>query len=501
MDSLWGIGFRANVAKAYITKWGENLLGKVLMKVRDYVREQQSCTPHEFVIMEQDQGLFEWRADVEWKEPMVKTQGRERFDAIDRWLYHPGLLCRIGGGEYVFIDTSNYWTNLASSEAMSRITTLVGILNATVNFDKAMKSFIRYIVKRCNVNVGKTIPTSVCFGTERLEIDMDMESKTLTFNRSRELIRKVTANSELVKGVCIMPVDIDVIPTVYRFPGQNNMIRYLIRVFPDPRALVTVMWHVGNSLVDPVSRPKSLMLCGPGGSGKSHLLQIIFTSLLGCCGILPDGSLTTTARSMPDEVAEVIVGNRMAVCYDVDLERSQLNMSIFKNISGSDYIRVNYNSCKSNCSLVLATNGAVNVKKQPEYHSDAIMRRNVAILMNVAALSIPESESVIPEDSLSRIDFDCACVYTRLTYDAIPLAPMDLLLTLCQSEIDAVLEHVIETSEPIDVFDGVHVTNVIANALGLTPNNVIFKTRLISPLSLFELEGHTLIRGLAPRHK
>lgn len=62
---------------------------------------------------------------------------------------------------------------------MGRINTMVGITNATVNIDKSVKQFYKYIMKRCNVNVGKPLPVSVCIGTRRLEVLMEEENRVL----------------------------------------------------------------------------------------------------------------------------------------------------------------------------------------------------------------------------------------------------------------------------------------------------------------------------------
>lgn len=70
------------------------------------------------------------------------------------------------------------------------------------------------------------------------------------------------------------------------------------------------------------------MLYGPGVSGKSTILQMIYACLTGFCGVLPDGSLVGRAKSMSGEITDVIAGCRMVLCYDVDLEKDQLNMSI-----------------------------------------------------------------------------------------------------------------------------------------------------------------------------
>lgn len=457
------------------------------------------CKTLKFVIMDSlSTGHITWREDEGWNKPMVTTKENKRYKEIDTWLANVGLLCRIYGGEYMFVDTANYWCNLASTEAMGNLNTIVDIYNATVNIDKSVKQFHKYIVKRCNINVGKPIPTSVCFGTKRLEVQLKDDDETIEFLDCRSLLDNISnrANSA-VSRVCIMPIDTTFIPEEYRFPGKGEILNILMKLFPDLRSLLTVLWHIGNCLVDPVSRPKCLMICGPGGSGKSTLLQQIYSCLVGCCGVLPDGSLVGKSKSMPSEIAEVISSCRMALCYDVDLEKEPLNMSIFKNISGSDYIRVGYHSVKTNCSLTLATNGVVDIEKQPDYLEDAIMRRTASILMNVNALSIPAS--VIPEDVESRSDFSCTAIYVRMTYEHMPISPKDLLLSMCQSKIDDAMKFIKETTDMIDVFDGLEVINILSKILNKSPISITFKAKLITPLAVMQCGKYTILRGLTVR--
>ena len=40
MDRIWGIGFAASFAEAQRAEWGQNLLGKALMKVRERLRAE-----------------------------------------------------------------------------------------------------------------------------------------------------------------------------------------------------------------------------------------------------------------------------------------------------------------------------------------------------------------------------------------------------------------------------------------------------------------------------
>ncbi|MCJ1484610.1 hypothetical protein MMC06_004782 [Schaereria dolodes] len=39
-DRIWGVGFDAQTAEANRDNWGENLLGKAIMRVRNRIREQ-----------------------------------------------------------------------------------------------------------------------------------------------------------------------------------------------------------------------------------------------------------------------------------------------------------------------------------------------------------------------------------------------------------------------------------------------------------------------------
>lgn len=444
-----------------------------------------------------ENGFISWRPDENWLKTLVRSKSKLRNDEIERWLNKLLLLCRINGGEYMFVDTANYWCNLASDEALGRLNVIVDIINATVNLSASTRQFYKPIVKRCNANIGKPLPTSVCIGTERLEIEIGNDPNTIVFQTCRQLINTVPSSDEIVGTVCIMPVDIDIIPEIYTFPGQGNILHILMRLFPDLRTYTTILWCIGNCLVDPVYRPKCLMLCGPGGSGKSTLLQQVYSCLLGCCGVLRDGSLVGAEKSMSDEISLVVASYRMALCYDMGMDKHPLNMPIYKNISGSDYVRVGHASIKTNCSLMLATNGLVDIDAQPGYLEDSILRRTVSVLMNVNAIDIPNDS--IPEDLGSRLDFCCAAIYIRLQYEHMPISPLDLLLTLCQSKIDEVLEHVEESTLEPNLIEAVQAVDIISVILEMSSRELLFKARLVSPMCVVTYNNYSFLRGLKSR--
>src|SRR5699024_9760130 len=80
------------------------------------------------------------------------------------------------------------------------------------------------------------------------------------------------------------------------------------------------------------------------------------------------------------------VSSRMVICYDVDLERRNMNIGVFKHNSGGDYVHVGMINAKSACSLALATNGLPNIADEPLYTSDAVVRRLVIVPMIVDVL-------------------------------------------------------------------------------------------------------------------
>ncbi len=428
---------------------------------------------------------------------MVSYRGGERYRALDELLHQKGLLCNVEGNQFVFVDSSNSWCNLASPAAMARINALMEITNATVNFGISLTPYIDHILKRCDSNISGIVPTSVCVGSSRLEVDLESEPGTIIFQPCRTLVphKRQRVPTE-VYSLCYMPIATHILPTSYTFPGLCTLLGFVAQLFPDLRDLVTLMWHVGNCLIDPSDNPKSLFLCGPGGSGKSTALRAIYNSLQRCCGTLPDGSLTSNLRQMSPDVAEVVTSCRMAVCYDVDLEKEPLNMAIFKNISGSDYIRTKHVTCKSNCSLTMAANGIVDIDKQEVYKTDAIMRRVVCVYMDVAASFIPKER--MPNKPDDKLDFACACMHIRLKYDHMPVSPSNVILTLCSSKYEVVMEMLCETEEALTKVECEEVLSIVSYAIGVTRNEVLFKAKLISVPAVFEMDGATYIRGIKP---
>ena len=440
-------------------------------------------------------GTILWSNDTGWDTPKVKYPGGEKYKLIDKYLWVPGLLCSSSGAQYMYLDVRNCWVNFASSSAISRVCDIVGMKNVSVSYNDAFKPFADSITKRCDSNVSDQVPTSVCIGTTRLEIGTDEDGAVLVFTPGRVLThRTVSSIPRDVYSLCVMPVDLPIYPVRYQFPGKASLLEYVAQVFPDTRDLVTVMWIVGNSVLDPQENPKSLLLSGPGGSGKSTVLRAIYKSMARCCGTLPDGCLTGYTKSMAGVIAEAVASSRMVVCYDVDIEREPLNMAMFKNISGSDYIRVGFNTCKSTCSLALAANGYVDPLGGSVYTSDAIMRRAVCVMMDVNTVEIPRAHA--PESVDDLLDFICSCLHIKLKYSHMPVSPLNVALTMCGSRYLEIRDMLRETPGPVPVHKAEEVIQLISIVSGIPLHNVGRKAKLISPLCVTTIDSSIYIKGL-----
>jgi len=452
-------------------------------------------------VKDEAKGNITWQYDEGWETPLITYGPREdsRFGALDRALVAKDLVCRVGSDSYVFLDTSNSWCNLASYELMIRICGVMEINNATVNYDKSLKPYVRYIARRCAAKLASPIPTSVCIGTRRVEVFME-ENGDLLFETSRPLVTLPPRLDKTgrVATLSIKPVTHTCVPKSFSFPGVGKIIRYISPLYENSIDLATVMWHIGNCVVDPISRPTTLLLLGPGGSGKSQTIKVIEQTLVGCCGIIPDGTLTIKGEKVPEAVAEVIVSNRMAVCYDANLVTNAINMTVLKNISGSDNIRVGTIACKAECSLTVAANAAMDPLSTTEYTSDAIMRRIVSMIMRVDAHAIGHEDP--PSDYMQYADFLCACIHVRMRHDQMPVSTISLLSTLCGSRIDAALQALRVVARPTTDIDAVASATILGILLETDASKVAYAAKLISKYHYVSCSIGTGIRGLVPRN-
>lgn len=450
---------------------------------------------HTTLFLEKDDG---------WDKPRVKTKSFPRYESLRDYLGNKGLACNFNGTKLVYIVPLNCWDNLASSVTQVNITHVADITNATVQYDKSFEPYRVFVSKYCNSANATFPPPSVNIGTRRLEVSLDQEGKILSMIDCRRLIELPVERSkelDIVSSVCYQPLAYTSFPRKFIASRPGSMMTHIAPLFHDMRDLVSVMWLVGNSLVDPVTRARTVLLAGEGATGKSRVLICIQECCDGSASTVRVGGMTSSRKEDTAEIMSMAASSRFMFAHDVNLETGELDLDVVKNVTGGDMISVGGNTARSLCSIFMGTNGVPNASEVDIYRSDAIMRRMVLIPMLTDAFAIGLEHA--PVDEGSKLDFVCSCIHTRLTYPEVPISPRALVLTITMDMYPYIRDELWFYEDDVDKVKATEVeystvVAILAGVMGKSEKSIIHTCGLISRLSLFSFNGETYIRGILP---
>ena len=439
---------------------------------------------------------LQYEEDIGW-DAVPSGEDTDRYRKLEQRLYLMGYMASRAGNHYVYIDVEHVWHLLMSRTAQARICAIAGMKNVSTGGAEATSFFITWLTKRCASRISLPPQNSVCFGTRRLEVSLDGD--ILKFNDSRSLIGVAASAEERAREMCISPVSVTKIPRMWRSPGAGAVHNYIAPLFEDPRGLMLLKWHIGNCLLEPMGTPRTLMLAGKGGGGKSTILNIIASAMGTCCGTLPSGTFTTGKENrdrLSDEVVKQLVGSRMVLAYDVNLESRRLNTHAIKEICGEDLITDGVYTSRLICSVIMATNGYIRAIEEPVVRTDAIIRRMIVLPMTVKALHVPKVRA--PELEAGFIDFLCSCVHAKLLSPNAPVYYDVLLASICHDNYATALELIEEHEEP-ELNDYMDVLSILHTITLFSTDEIIYKVQLLSPDCIYTMYGMKFIKGLRPR--
>lgn len=445
-----------------------------------------------------DMGDLVYYYDVDWNKPAILLPGAEKWQLIDKYYVDKGLVADLSGQQMMFLDVANHWISLVSHTAALRVSQVIGNDNVSVSYGASYAPYYSKMAKACNSNSVSFVPASICVGTKRLGIEYNRKTRTLNLEPVDPLPLKRSAGvPPFVYSLCYLPTDHIDIPMSYEFPGIGSVLNFLYPLFPDKRRMITYMWLLGNAIVDPISRPRCMMLVGPGGAGKSTALRMAMAALSGASNLIADNILVRNYESLNDKVAQVVIKSRLVTCFELDLVNNDINMSVFKNITGNDFVRSGEFMSRAACSFAIATNGLHNVVREPEFMSDALSRRMVCIKMDVDTSNA--DFELDPSISRDKMDFLCACAYTRMKYSHLPITPEDLIITLAGTLYPKVMRYIREErSRPVEIVEGRAVISIIAGILSTSARSVVDRCKLISLLCIDYTPLGYVIKGLVP---
>lgn len=441
-------------------------------------------------------------SDPGWGRPYLDDDEGltpKRINVLRTKIVEKKLLCASNGNVYIFLPTLNTWSILCSDEATIFLNSVMEMESATVNYDKAFRPFVSYLERRAGDNLALKLPTSICIGTTRLRATRTSDGLDLV--ECEPVLTDLPSHRKpQIASLCYMPVAVSQWPRQWVKTDDMPIYRFISPLFPDKRELTTIEWVIGNALLDPNSHSKAVILYGEGGTGKSTLLATIKIALMGCCGSIPDRALLGLAKGMNNDVASVVVSNRIVTAGDVGGIDDNTNLSVIKSLTGHDYISIPPLSARSSCSLFYATNRLDDPRRNKEWSTPAIMRRVVVILMNADALQYVES--AIPQDPVSRLDFALRCVHTRLSYPQMPVSSMSVILTLMGSIAMDIFEYITEADlDDISDDDSIVALGIIAGALAIKTDLVADLARKISPSCVRQIRSMYCIIGIKPTEK
>jgi len=273
------------------------------------------------------------------------------------------------------------------------------------------------------------VPRSVCIGSWRCEM---VPMRKGDWSRGIRLVPvyKITGHpSDTMKakrttGLCIAPLRVRSIPTQTSDFNPSVAELTLANVL-GPISLRVLMWVVGNSLVDPIDKPRAVWLYGSGGEGKSSTVNTILANL--------PGMVHPLSRDYPGsdhQMGDGEMGRAMSARFisygDCVLTKSKVNATFWKIITGGDTIRVSSGQGRLNCSAIFASNTLW-------YPNSGLLKRWFVRRTIVLALESPPEGSTPPPESFTDVEisrFVMNCIMCRLAYDNPPLTIGMVLTTI-----------------------------------------------------------------------
>ncbi|SPC66834.1 uncharacterized protein UHOD_11439 [Ustilago sp. UG-2017b] len=393
---------------------------------------------------------------------------------------------------YVFIPVEGKWTMAQSVTGARFLANELGFSNVNVNYMAALEPYWGYVTR-----VAKDIkhmPQSVCIGTWRLTVTVeravvrDLGDLRATPRGSRPSRRspefqvadddesggsdsgcqdiddvppdfvKFTPYGDIapfagfipgaarISLFCVCPVRSTSIPKCASLKPSPSVAERILSNVLAREDLQLLMWVVGNGLIDPVSKPRSVLFYGPGSVGKTTTIRTISKCLRGTVHTLSqDYSSGTNPVSSEDAVG--CMTSRF-VCYgNMEFESDSINASVWRMITGGDTLTAQGMTSTVSCTGIFGSDHL--------WYPDAqtrmpwFMRRMIVIVMTPPPKGCAPPQTEFSDNEVT--DFVCNAVATRLRCGVDPpLTLRHLLVTMFGYRVAEATRGVVERPDASD---------------------------------------------------
>ena len=251
------------------------------------------------------------------------------------------------------------------------------VTNVTVTYLAAIMPYVKYM-ERVAVKV-RSLPLSVCLGHFRL--DLAMANGMIVSNR---IAVRDDSNQHDLKGFCVLSYSTLAYYKQWGMTDVCSVSRTLSPLFSDHKEYETLLWIIGNALLDPQPAAHFVILYGRGGNGKSTLLTMLRQILLGACLAVDMSAVAVgTSIRVPSSMIQLIMSNRISTLGDINFESGSINEHYVKVTTGGDTISLAPFNVRVTSTIIVGSNHLPSVGASQSLSSEAVQRRFKIIPMHM----------------------------------------------------------------------------------------------------------------------
>ncbi|KAI8807468.1 hypothetical protein BJ742DRAFT_739829 [Cladochytrium replicatum] len=265
-------------------------------------------------------------------------------------MYNKRFVASVNGICYIYVPSLGYWWWLRSGPALRQLCDTLEMDNVSVNFEKAAGPYISFLERQLisgytvrYMRVSNILPHN--------RGDEVTGTNILPHNRGDEVTGADDAY-KIVSGFCHMPLSAIHVPFIIVAIEPSKAEVQLLNVLR-ANNLDVIMLCISNALMDPVDRPRILVLFGYGGQGKTKAVEILLLNLHGVVYVLPKDIIASCKERFSEDDVENIFNNRYVASLTVTIRTKEVNEAALKLLTGRDKVYSVRTICGKNNALKL----------------------------------------------------------------------------------------------------------------------------------------------------
>ncbi|KAJ3409522.1 hypothetical protein HDV05_004413 [Chytridiales sp. JEL 0842] len=383
------------------------------------------------------------------------------------------------------------WQLVFSDGGARYLSTLLDMDNVSVNYAIATRTYAEFAAR---IAPEIFVPRqSVCFNTWRMTVELDKDGRGLKFEPYTGIIAPLLVKSksnnrngseERASTFCFAPLTCKYIPRNVRLDNGVTA-----RAFAQMRSWFTnvmedsdfdsLLWVIGNGLIDPVDKPRIVYFYGQGGEGTIKPLQNDYVS-------------NNKQLSGSDLVAVAEV--RFVTGGDVELQQyGRVNGKFWKLVTGGDTVDSVVGPVTSAATVLITSNKLWSC--YPDINEKWFTRRTMLMIMKT---TLPPGATPPPGgfNEFEKQAFIAHAVHMRLTRKHPPVTAKAAIATMLGTRSGVGTRSIIfdDNAEPYDALTG---TYCLCISSTMNYDVVIKLIESINPDLIRTVAGCKYIRGIS----